>query len=149
MACRGVIFTSPSDASKAYPDVFETPKAAEHALHRAGLNRESISPPFPYDYLFEGEWGGNTPVKVSYRPQGRGQQTRVAWARLDRLNGLREELEAVLGPLVLFNLDGTPEVSNPPPPPNQASAAQEPVSAWEAVLHRSAPSSDSEIDGGR
>ena len=51
MAMRGFLLTGPADAAKAFPDLFKTPKAAEHALKRAGVNPRGISPPFPYEKI--------------------------------------------------------------------------------------------------
>jgi hypothetical protein len=108
MAERGVVLESPGDAARAYPDLFPTAGAAKKALQRcAGGGGD-----FGDNSLWEisigecprnpsttptGERGGNARwVRVEYRPPGRGQQTRTAWAHPSRLPGLRAWLEGVL-----------------------------------------------------
>ena len=143
MACRGVIFTSPADAVRVCPDLFTAAdgspsvEAAKKALQRAP--EALISGTFPYDYLFIRRCPRNTPSKATYRPQGRGQQTRVAWVRPDRLDDLREELEAVLGPRALFQLNGPPE--EPPPDPDPLPAEAEPPGFWKVEVYEPAVSS--------
>ena len=132
MRARGAILFSPSDAARAYPDLFPTTKAAEHAIKRAG----GISPPNPYGYLFLGEWGGNTLHEVAYRPTGRGQQQRRALVSADRLDGFRDWLEGLLGPLAAYTAQDQPDpppspfapVDRAPRPPPDVPA--DPVPAW-------------------
>jgi len=112
MACRGILFTSPADAAAMCPDLFGSEMAARKALH-LWRKTSAISVPFPYGYSLLGEWHRNQAAEVAYRPHGRGQQVRRAWVRPDCLEGLRERLEAVLGPLVVF------EVPDPPPQPRK------------------------------
>jgi len=113
MACRGILFTSPADAAAMCPDLFGSEMAARKALH-LWRKTSAISVPFPYGYSLLGEWHRNQAAEVAYRPHGRGQQVRRAWVRPDCLEGLRERLEAVLGPLAVF------EVPDPPPQPRKA-----------------------------
>jgi hypothetical protein len=102
MAARSVVLASPSDAAKAYPDLFpKGEKAAREALARAaegaGVKRGDFGPKTLWE-LPIGKWVRNTAwVRVDYRPAGRGQQTRTAWARSDCLPELRTWLEAVIG----------------------------------------------------
>jgi putative DNA primase/helicase len=101
MAARGVILFSPSDAARAYPDLFpKGEKAAREALAReakeAGRQRGDFGPKSLWNTFIE-EWVRNTDAwtPVQYRPAGRGQQTRTAWVRPDRLSDLRLWLEVV------------------------------------------------------
>jgi hypothetical protein len=100
MAARGVVLTSPSDAARAYPDLFpKGEKAAREALAREAKEagrQQGYFRPIPLWKTFIGEWVGNTDAwtTVRYRPAGRGQQTRIARARSDRLPNLRPWLIA-------------------------------------------------------
>ncbi len=88
MWARGAVLLSPVDATEAYPDLFGSANAAQLALRRAG----SISTSFPYDSTIHRGMTWKSPVAVSYRPTGRGQQTRTAWVPADRLSGFRAQL---------------------------------------------------------
>ena len=100
MACRGLLLTSPADAASVFPDLFPSGEAAKKAFQRV---QGGISGTFPYEYLIIKECPRNQPVEVTYRPQGRGQQTRKAWVREDRLPGLLEWLEERLGRLAHYS----------------------------------------------
>jgi len=64
MAARGAIFSSPTDAAKAYPDLFPTNEAAKKALQRAGAEKGYFGDiPLGLDIL-----RGMSPKSVSYRP---------------------------------------------------------------------------------
>ncbi|MDJ0391160.1 hypothetical protein QMO56_23905 [Roseomonas sp. E05] len=118
MAARGVILTSPRDAARAYSDLFPTVEAAKKALQRDQGARDFGD--IPLWKLSIGECPRNSGfIRVTYRPSGRGQQTRTAWARLDRLPKLRAWLETVTGAtLVLFEPDNpSPPPPSPPEPP--------------------------------
>lgn len=55
------------------------------------------------------------PVQISYRPSGRGQQTRTALIAVFRLDGFRDWLEALLGPLTVYEVLPPPAEPEPPP----------------------------------
>jgi hypothetical protein len=108
MAARGVVLRSRGDAHRAFPDLFETPKAAEHALSRAGVER--YFPPIPLWIEIHRELGWKY-LSVRYRPVGRGQQTRTVLVAPWKLRDLRALLEALVGELALYEVDeGTVEV---------------------------------------
>jgi len=111
MAARGVILTSPCDATRGYPDLFPTAEAAKKALQRAKGGRDFGD--IPLWRVPIGECPRNTPwLRVEYRPAGRGQQIRIAWVRPDRLTELRGWLETITGAkLTLYSL---PAVADPP-----------------------------------
>jgi hypothetical protein len=110
MAARGVVITSATDARHFYPDLLPTdPEAAKKAMQRAGGGLGD-------NHLWRlpiGECPLNRPslVPVTYRPSGRGQQTRTAWAAPARLPSLRAELEAILGPLAHYLAPVPPALS--------------------------------------
>lgn len=113
MAARGAVLLSPSDASKAYPDLFLTPDAARMALKRG---EEGISRTSPYVGSSLGECSGNRLVEVSYRPPGRGQQNRRALVQAEHLPGFREWLEKMLAsPLATFEIAAPPAPARPMP----------------------------------
>jgi len=134
MAARGVILISPRDAERAYRDLFTAGEAAaRQALLRAtqaGYFRD-----IPLWRVPIGECHTNTPwLRVEYRPAGRGQQTRIAWVRPDRLADLRGWLETATGAeLALYS---PPAAADPPveqvaapipapgPPPSRSSPAR-------------------------
>ena len=127
MWARGAILTSPSDAAKAYPDLFPTTKAAEHALARA----KGLFPPhLPRNISILGEWGGNRLVGVTYRPSGRGQQQRLAWVTTARLDSFREWLTGLLGELTVYTV-GEPPPDSPPNAPRSSKPAQPPPASLE------------------
>lgn len=78
MAARGLILTSAADAARTYPDLFVNPAAARQALHR--VKGDLCDIPLGKD-LSLGECHTNRLEEVSYRPEGRGQQTRRAWVK--------------------------------------------------------------------
>ena len=122
MAARGVILDSPVDAARAYPDLFATPKAAEHAIRRA-----ADQPPKRLLFTSIGGLGGCSDLytRIRYRPIPTPAEpkpkTRTAHVTdPGRLPSLRAWLEALVGQLALFELD-----PQPPAPPPSASVPQE------------------------
>jgi hypothetical protein len=122
-----VILSSPSDVARAYPDLVPSAGAAREALARKAKavgRQQGDFGHFPLWKSYIGESVRNTGawVRVQYRPAGRGQQTRTAWALADRLPQLRAWLTAAAGAeLVHFT---------PPPaalPPDQAEPEGDPM----------------------
>lgn len=111
MAGRGLVLTSAADGARIYPDLFVSAAAARQALHRIRVDFCDI--PLGIESLL-GECHRNRLVEVTYRPEGRGQQTRRAWIAVDRVEGLAEWLSSRLG--------GPVHVVRPIPPPSPASA---------------------------
>jgi hypothetical protein len=97
MAARGLVLTSPSDMTAFFPDLFSTRRAAKWAL-------EVFPAVFPMSTIPIGGTAGNTLSEYRYRPAGRGQQTRRALVADWRADTIRDELEEVLGPLVVFEV---------------------------------------------
>jgi hypothetical protein len=119
MACRGIVLTSPADAAKAYPDLFSTPKAAEHAIKRFGLGKDDFPPNSLRILLSKGN-GGEIPLKFAYRPPGRGQQTRIGWAAPGSdAEDVWRWLEDRLGELAMFEVVEPPEPDPPASPQNR------------------------------
>jgi hypothetical protein len=130
MLARGAVLFSPSDAARAYPDLFPSTEAAKKALQRQG----PISGTSPYGKIIIGECPRNQPVEVSYRPNGRGQQTRRALVAPERLAGFSTWIEAVCGPLALLKIANMPAPAEPiaAPPvtvtaPSNPSPPEEPM----------------------
>ena len=113
MWARGAILTSPSDAAKGYPDLFPTVEAAKKAMQRTAGSEEGFRGHLPRNLSILGECPRNRLVAVTYRPFGRGQQTRTAWVTAARLDAFREWLTELLGDLVIYAVGETPD-----PPPN-------------------------------
>jgi putative DNA primase/helicase len=91
MVLRGVILTSPADAFKAYPDLFPSPDAARKALDRSGISRT---------FSYKNSYIRDCPLnRVTYRPQGRGQQTRRALFNPRLVEDIADWLTNLLGPL--------------------------------------------------
>ena len=127
MACRGVVLASPADAHAAYRDLFSTPKAAEHALKRAGVGKGDF-PPNPLRISLLRGMGAKSVLGFSYRPPGRGQQTRRGWARPDMdPEDVWRWLEGHLGELAVFQPDDPPP--DPPPVPHPPERQKEPAMA--------------------
>jgi hypothetical protein len=114
MIAPGRVLFSPSDAAKAYPELFNE-RAARRALD------EATKAALPQD-LCEAtrhrmEQQGMRPATVTYRPQGRGQQTRQALLAAAALPDFRFWLEAALGsPLASFTVT-QPAAAEPAPEP--------------------------------
>ena len=113
MAARGAVFASPADAAKAYPDLFPTVEAAKKALQRSKPKTDFGDIPLGYIYLRG--MSPKYPWLVTYRPQGRGQQTRTATVAGDRVEGFRAQLETLMGTLTVYEVSEIP--GSPPPPP--------------------------------
>jgi len=139
MAARGCVLLGPTDAARAYPDLFVSPDAARMAIQREAGERDF--PNKPLRNTLHREMFGKSLVRVSYRPHGRGQQTRRAWAAPSRLPTLRAWLEGLVGPLARYVVEGQPPPPPSPTPPEQAAAppseAGEPGSA---AAHDAVPS---------
>ena len=118
MLARDAVYASPHDAAKAYPDLFPTAEAARQALKRAGL-KEVFSGHSPKISTPLGKCPLNRYVEVRYRPNGRGQQNRVAWIAAHRLNRFEQHLTALLGTLAYY------EPIYRPAPPIEASDKQD------------------------
>ena len=146
MWIRGAVLTSPSDAAKAYPDLFPNADAARMALGRMGLGKGRFPEHFPKSLSILGKCSGNRLMAVSYRPAGRGQQRRTAWVTASRSDGFREWLTRLLGELVVYTvsepapdlLSDAPRPSSSPEPPSRP-VEQEPlladflVSTWAEI----------------
>ncbi len=95
MGSRGVVLLSPKDAASAYPDLFPSPDAA-----RMAIKRIKDAMPFPNtpleESLIKGVFGKYA-AKVTYRPEGAGQQTRQAWVAVGHMGDVRRWLEGVCG----------------------------------------------------
>lgn len=100
MLARGVVLRNPTDAHKAYPDLFATPKAAEHAIARAKAAGEES--PNPLGGVFLGGWGTPRPIEVIYHPAGQGQKARRASVAPSMLSGFPAWLAGVVGPLAHY-----------------------------------------------
>ena len=142
MRARGAVLFGPTDAAKAYPDLFPTAEAAKKALQRAGGGKGDFGD-IPLRVSILGECPRNRLAQVVYRPAGRGQQQRTAKAAAWRLDGLREWLETRLGPLLVYSVDTDP---SPNPSARQAAARpQTPDSPAEPMPADSGPWWDDDV----
>jgi putative DNA primase/helicase len=102
MWSRGAVPLSYRDMARAYPDLFSSPKAAEHAMQReAARALEGKNPPqtpIEYDYLI-GVWGGFSLIKYR-RPGSRGPAARLLYdaERINPKTWLAERLGARVVP---------------------------------------------------
>ncbi|HEY8612347.1 MAG TPA: hypothetical protein VIL69_13775 [Roseomonas sp.] len=112
MACRGIFLTSPADAAKAYSDLFPTIEAAKKALQRGGVAKADFGDN-PLRISLLRRMSPKSPLRFTYRPPGRGQQTRQGWARPEMdPEDVWRFLEDHLGEMAVF----TPEEPEPEPP---------------------------------
>ena len=139
MAGRGLVLFGATDAVRIYPDLFPTPDAARMAIKKEV--EQGDFPKSPLGKVHIGEISGNTLVPVSYRPAGRGQQTRRALVTESRLEGLAERLTEHLGAAVRVEVVQPDPSSDPPPaprppPPSPPAADDEPPPghpAWDRL----------------
>ena len=126
MAGRGLVLFGATDAARIYPDLFPTPEAAKKALQRESVERDLGDIPLGRSTI--GECPLNRLVEVSYRPAGRGQQTRRALVLESRLNGLAEWLTERLGVAVCVEVvQADPNPDPPAPRPGRAPPPARPV----------------------
>ena len=116
MAARGVILKSPADAAKAYPDLFKDARAAYDAL-RAGRSNVKT----PKKSIFIGEFTFDRPfATVRYRPLPTQAEPKPKTRTADvtdmtRVPGIRAWLEALVGPLALFEIVPADQAAQGPP----------------------------------
>jgi hypothetical protein len=123
MMARGLVPEWPADAARIYPDLFKTPKAAEHKYRRdgrvsamfaatsySGLGANSagprrVDPQNTIDNSFYSGLGGNS-MLCRFKTAGRGGGARVRRALLsaEMVPEARARIEAALGALVLFEV---------------------------------------------
>jgi hypothetical protein len=130
MIARGLVPEWPADAARLYPDLFKTPKVAEHKYRRDGRVRAAFVAA-SYGGLGDtsaaasySEMGGTSPGSVPqnainiysystlgdtsmlcrFKPSGRGQRARRALLSPEMVPQARQQIEAVLGPLALFEI---------------------------------------------
>ncbi len=117
MAARGAVLASPTDAWRLYPDLFVSAEAAKKAMQRRRSGGDFGD--IPLLKAIYKEMSPKSAGWVSYRPTGRGQQTRHALVTAAALPAFRARLEALLGPLAVY------EVAEP--------AAEKPAAAADAA----------------
>ena len=113
MATRGLVFDSPTDAAKAFPDLFPTARAARDAFRPD--RRSSAQTPMFISILGVCALD-QTAVIARYRPlptptEPKPKTRTLTVTDVARLPGLRGWLEALVGPLALFEI--TQPVSEP------------------------------------
>jgi len=95
MASHGLVLASATDARRIYPDLFTTAEAAKKALQREMAGRDLGD--IPLGIIIPRGMSPKSAVEVSYRPEGRGQQTRRALVTEERLPTLGAWLTEALG----------------------------------------------------
>jgi hypothetical protein len=109
MALQGAVLENAADMARAYPELWETPKAAEHDKARR-------TPPNSFiDTLLKASGG----LLIRYQPVGAGQKVRRVWFDRAVFHDPRAWLEGRLGPLAKYEVLVMHESSD---------AAAEPVS---------------------
>ena len=98
---RGVLFTTGTEATKAYPDLWETADAFRNEKDRRIHRRAN-----PYNISTIGEC---PPVKLAFQPTGARQKYREIFVRPDLVPGIKPWLEE--------RLDTAVANIRPPPPP--------------------------------
>lgn len=94
MAARGLILNTARHAAALFPDLFQSRDAATRAVTRALAGRR----------LTDLECVERLSSRVRYQVAGAGHPLAEAFVAPDRLAGLRGDLEAALGRLVLFDV---------------------------------------------
>jgi hypothetical protein len=112
MAAGGVAFTNPTDISVAYPTIWSTRKAAEHAIRRSQGRR---SPPFSNNSTIITEWG-RPPAEVTYQRSGAGRSKGKALVDLATVPDPEAWLTERLGPLSRYALMVPPAAAVPSEP---------------------------------
>jgi putative DNA primase/helicase len=99
MAAEGVVLTSATDMARAFPAIWPNLKAAQRDPPPPDFRDSSL-----YNSFYKGFCPSNSPPwsVISYRPAGRGQQTRRAAFDPSIVGNPRAWLEERLGPLVHF-----------------------------------------------
>jgi putative DNA primase/helicase len=95
----GIAFDSAAAAATAYPKLYKSPKAAEHALARCRQSSNSMSPN-PYKKSLYGN--GEMLTEVFYRRQGASYRRERAVMDLARISDPQAHLERILGSLAEF-----------------------------------------------
>jgi hypothetical protein len=111
MLNRGVWLDSAADMSKAFPDLWVSDKAAEHAKVRIECQTDRGVPQTPLGEFSIKGFGGLIPqfgtlsadwVEVAYQPAGQGQKARTAWFDLAAIPDPKQWLTAKIGKLASF-----------------------------------------------
>jgi len=103
MAARGGVIVSAADLVRCYPDMFEGSDPA--AAARQALGKWGDFCEFPLCIFSHREKSQKSPYfPCSYRPVGRGQQTRQAWFNPRMVPDPRAWLEERLGLLAFFEM---------------------------------------------
>jgi hypothetical protein len=112
MLLTGLVPASPTDASKLFPDLFESPAAAQQAYWRAGLSVDAFASVAaftrrwltnPYKNLYR-EMSATSPRQMAlYRLSGAGQRPRAVFWDARRLADPEAVLTAALGSLASFH----------------------------------------------
>lgn len=120
LGAGGIAFENCRHASEAYPELWSTPKAAEHAFTR------SRTPPFRYErdiHTEMGESSGLLPVR--YQRKGAGQKPVSAWFDPLLCPDPARRLAELLGELAFEPV--TPPAFVPPAPPAAAAPPPSPA----------------------
>lgn len=116
-ALSGAVLTSAVDLAAAFPDIFDGPRSAQRLMDEAAAigSRAAISDRFAYKEHYIGEtvtnpevWTNKAPTRVTYRPAGRGQQSRFGRFDLRLVPDPRAWLTERLGTLAFFEVEGAP-----------------------------------------
>jgi hypothetical protein len=116
----GVLPLSASELARCFPDLWRTPKAAEHALHRSRLNTPKTQMDTPFGF-----WGYllAAPRSAVYRRKGqRGCPTQVLIS--PNVPNPRQAVEKLVGKLTEFRLERSPPPADALPPLAAALSAE-------------------------
>ncbi|WP_140886694.1 hypothetical protein [Muricoccus nepalensis] len=143
MACRGIFLASPSDAARAYPDLFGTVEAGKKAFQRWGVEKGEVGD-IPLRLV---TLRGMSPTSgvwaFTYRPKGAGQRTQRGWARTEfDPEDVWRFLEERLGELAAFTPEDRPEPEPPRPGPPDA-----PSVPWPSIGRNVPPNASGGLPG--
>jgi len=130
MIARGLVLQMPTDATKLHPDLFPSRNTAKQAYHRAKLSVERGTRLVTSPYR-EVPIRAPNHARVRYQPKGKGQLPRLALVDPAKVPDVRAHLEAVLGPLALFEVLSEAE--------HRVEATAAPMVVPEALLVPEAP----------
>lgn len=139
MAARGVVYLSPVDAVKAYPDLFESTKGEDGQVEVATKALQDVKGGNDRKSFYKGNslikaFPIARPITVQYQATGKGQNKRLAVVDADHLAGFHAELETMVGALARFQVIEDEATPTTPPwrMPSAPYAKSPEFEAWEA-----------------
>lgn len=117
MAAAGLVLSNARHCGALYPDLFASAEAAKKAIGRVLAGRR----------VLDLACAGRLTCRVRYQVAGGGNAPAEALAAPDRLAALQSDLEAALGPLVVFENLTKPDIKDPKDPSQQGRRGDEAI----------------------